>query len=56
MKEFAQLQEDVNPETAQWDEAADDNDKSGLELKRMGAGTEERSVGDKMTQMIEALE
>jgi DNA invertase Pin-like site-specific DNA recombinase len=59
MKDFAQLtqgRQDVSSETAEWDAAADDNDRSGLSLNRMGAGTEERDVGHKLLEAIDRLE
>lgn len=59
MKDFAQLtqgRQDVDAESAEWDEAADDNDRSGLELERMGAGTEERDVGNRLIAAVDKLE
>lgn len=59
MKDFAQLtqgRQDVDAETAEWDEEADDNDRSALSLERMGAGTEERDVGNRLIAAVERLE
>ena len=56
MKEFSQLSEDVDPETAEWDESADDNDQEGLELERMGSGSADRNIGQKFKDMVEHLE
>ena len=56
MQKFAQLSEDVDPESGEWDEGADDNDEGALELERMGAGSESRDIGSKLIDAVNHLE
>jgi len=60
MKEFAQLTngdiQDVDEETAAWDDRASDNSRDGLALERQTAGTAERDIGSKFLRMIDTLE
>ena len=54
MKSFEQLTDDVDPETAEWDEGADDNDKGALELER--APKSDRNVGSSLVDAVNHLE
>jgi len=59
MNDFLQLTQGphaVDAETAEWDAAADDNSRDALSVQRMGAGTEDRDVGQKLIAAIERLE
>lgn len=61
IKEFAQLgQENVDPETAQWDTRADDNKRGQIDVAEAKVGTEERNLtgnlGDRLIEMLNKLE
>jgi len=59
LSEFASLtqgRQDVDASTGEWDANADDNGKEALSLQRMGSGTADRDVGNKLLQSIEALQ
>jgi hypothetical protein len=59
MKEFNQLSQAaqaVDASTAEWNAAADDNNRGALQVERMGAGTDDRNVGQKLLDAINKLE
>jgi len=65
LKEFNQLSSNddedhsarsVDSESGEWDSKSDDNGRGNLEVRRMGAGTGDRDVGNKLIQAIDKLE
>lgn len=59
LAEFAQLTQGpqaVDASTAEWDDDANDNTRGELSLQHMGSGADQRDVGQKLLDAIDALE